>query len=177
MLISLTIHKVDYSYCNRRCKTEISKYKAYNQKKYLNKISSKTKNANLINHYETTSPRIFLKDKQNGVEPILADLNIIDHLSQNMGFSDGIINVILEYTLKNLDGKLLKNYVEKVAATMKRKDIKSTIEAYDYLLTDKKPNTNSKKVTNENYRVISEKDKLESNDLDEISDEDIGDLL
>ncbi len=170
-------HKVDYGYCNRRCKTEISKYKAYNQKKYSNKISSKTKNANLINHYETTSPRIFLKDKQNGVEPILADLNIIDYLSQNMGFSDGIINVILEYTLKNLDGKLLKNYVEKVAATMKRKGIKSTIEAYDYLLADKKPNTNSKKVTNGNYRVMTEKDKLESNDLDEISDEDIGDLL
>ncbi len=163
-------HKVDYAYCNRRCKTEISKYKAYNQKKYSSKISSKSSNANLINKYESTSPRFFLKEKQNGVEPILADLNIIDYLSQNMGFSDGIINIILEYTLKNLDGKLLKNYVEKVAATMKRKDIKSTLEAYDYLLADKKSNVNINMVTNE-------KRKSDSNDLDDISDDDIGSLL
>ncbi len=163
--------KVDYAYCNKRCKTEISKYKAYNQHRYSSKVSSNTKEANKINYYEKISPRIFLKEKQNGVEPIMADLNIIDYLSQNMGFSDGVINVVLEYTLKNLDGKLLKNYIEKVAATMKRKDIKSTLEAYDYLLT----NNNNK--VKENKPIINETAATKSIDLDEISDDDIGDLL
>lgn len=169
--------KIDFAYCNNRCKTEISKYKAYNQHKYKSKISSKTKEANKINYYEETSPRVFIKEKQNGVEPILADLNIIDYLSQNMGFSDGIINVILEYTLKNLDGKLLKNYVEKVASTMKRKGIKSTLEAYDYLLANKQSPFKKTTIKNESSNVINEKVNSSSNEFDEISDEDIGDLL
>ena len=170
-------HKVDFAYCNRRCKTEISKYKAYNQKKYGNKINGKTEAANQINYYNETSPRNFLKEKQNGAEPILADLNIIDYLSQNMGFSDGTINVILEYTLKKLDGKLLKNYVEKVASSMKRKGIKSTLEAYDYLLNDKKLASKKTNVKYDLNNVTSEKVAVESNDPDEISDDDIGNLL
>ncbi len=170
-------HKVDYAYCNRRCKTEISKYKAYNQKKYGSKINSKTKIADKINYYNETSPRIFLKEKQNGIEPILADLNIIDYLSQNMGFSDGVINVILEYTLEKLDGKLIKNYVEKVASSMKRKGVKSTLEAYDYLLGDKKPASNKTNIECESKEVKNEKMMIDSDDFDEISDDDIGNLL
>ena len=170
-------HKVDYAYCNRRCKTEISKYKAYNQKKYGSKINSKTKIADKINYYNETSPRIFLKEKQNGIEPVLADLNIIDYLSQNMGFSDGVINVILEYTLEKLDGKLIKNYVEKVASSMKRKGVKSTLEAYDYLLGDKKPASNKTNIECESKEVKNEKIMIDSDDFDEISDDDIGNLL
>ena len=170
-------HKVDYAYCNRRCKTEISKYKAYNQKKYGSKINSKTKIADKINYYNETSPRIFLKEKQNGIEPVLADLNIIDYLSQNMGFSDGVINVILEYTLEKLDGKLIKNYVEKVASSMKRKGVKSTLEAYDYLLGDKKPASNKTNIECESKEVKNEKMMIDSDDFDEISDDDIGNLL
>ena len=94
-----------------------------------------------------------------------------------MGFSDGVINVILEYTLEKLDGKLIKNYVEKVASSMKRKGVKSTLEAYDYLLGDKKPASNKTNIECESKEVKNEKMMIDSDDFDEISDDDIGNLL
>jgi replication initiation and membrane attachment protein len=176
-------HKVDYAYCNKRCKTEISKYKAYNQKKYKNHISSNTKVANKINYYENTSPRIFLKEKQNGVEPISADLNIIDYLSQNMGLTDGIINVILDYSLMKLDDKLNRKYIEKIAATIKRKNLLSAVSAYDYLFNiDKKTTKVAPVIKDENKsgmkatKDMPNKSK-ENDDYEEVSVEELEKLL
>lgn len=175
--------KVDYEYCNKRCKIEISKYKAYNQRKNKNLVSSKTSFASKINSYEATSPRIFLKNKQNGVEPVLADLNILDFLSQNMGFSDGVINVLIEYTLTKLDGKLLKKYIEKVASSMKRKNINSALEAYDYLYNQKENKNSTDKMganrnlSNKSFNNVTKNNENKSNLDDDISDDDVGDLL
>jgi len=169
-------HKIDYGFCNKRCKLEVSKYKAYNQKNQKTIISSNTDIANTINGYEETSPRIFLKNKQNGVEPVLADLNIIDFLSQNMGLSNGIINVILEYTLEKLDCTLNKKYVEKVAAAMKRKGIASALGAYNYLFGNKeaaKENTKKilkdvKKCDNEDIKRSTDDIKMDDKELEKL---------
>lgn len=171
--------KIDYDYCNRRCKMEISKYKAYNQRKQKITINSKTEFANKINKYETTSPRMFLKEKQSGVEPVFSDLNILSYLAQNMGFSNGVINVIVEYTLNKLDGKLLNKYVEKIAASMKRYGISSALDAYNYLYNyQSKKESLNKNVNEEKNKAETKNNNFSNNDQKEdISDDDIGDLL
>ena len=80
--------KINFGFCDNRCKKEIIKYKSYKAIKEKSYINSNKPIANKMNYYESTSPREFLKNKQNGVEPISSDLDIISFLSENM-----IINV------------------------------------------------------------------------------------
>lgn len=166
-------HKIDYKYCNNRCKLEVGKYKIYNQKKEKIKINSGSKIANLINDYENTSPRLFLKNKQNGVNPVRADLDIIDYLSNNMGLSSGVINCILDYTLTQLQNKLNKKYCEKVAASIIREGIKNSLDAYSYLHPIKKVNKTEQIKKAPHYK----KDECGEEKNVVVSDEEIGDLL
>lgn len=53
-----------------------------------------------------------------------ADKNLIQSLSRNFSFSSEVINVLLEYVLKNNDNNLTKAYVEKIASVWKREGVK-----------------------------------------------------
>ncbi len=130
--------KIDLDFCNMRCKKEISKYKVFKQNHEASMVNSKTPIAIKLNYYEGTSPRDFLKSKQSGVEPIKSDLDIIQFLSENMGLSNGVINVILEYALIKCDHKLNRNYIEKIAITIKRKGLSDANLAYGYLFMEDK---------------------------------------
>ena len=164
-------HKVDFAYCNNRCKTEVRKYKVFNKQNKIVKIDSTSDIAQRINYYETNSPRLFLKDKQDGVEPISSDLDIISYLSENMAMSNGVINVILEYTLERLDNKLNRKYVEKVAASIKRKKITSALETYDYLFTSKSETKSSANFKEKLAKVENSAVKDDNKNDDEINDD------
>lgn len=58
-----------------------------------------------------------------------ADLKLIQSLQKNIGLPDDVINVLIEYVLKNNHNNLSKNYVEKIATTWKRKGIDSKDKA------------------------------------------------
>lgn len=148
--------KIDLEFCEMRCKKEVCKYKSFIQKKEQSYFHSNTPVANKINYYESTSPRDFLKEKQNGVEPIRSDLDIIEYLSQNLGLSNGVINVILEYVLMKCSNKLNRNYIEKIAITCKRSGFNDSVSVYGHLFPQKKNDQVSAKTVETNRLVCQE---------------------
>jgi replication initiation and membrane attachment protein len=168
--------KIDLDFCNMRCKKEIYKYKSFTQKTEQSYFHSNTPIANKINYYESTSPRDFLKEKQNGVEPIKSDLDIIEYLSQNLGLSNGVINVILEYTLMKLDNKLNRNYIEKIAITCKRSGLNDAVSVYGQLFSQKKNDQASVKTVRTSASTNTEKKKDSEEDLTNL-DESVSKLL
>ena len=84
-----------------------------------------------------TAPFEFLKLLQNYTNPSPADVNIINVLSNKYGFTTGVINAIVFYTLKQCDDKLPLKYVEKVAATLARKKVTTALGALNALKGDK----------------------------------------
>ncbi|ALC84752.1 helicase DnaB [Bacillus sp. FJAT-22090] len=90
-----------------------------------------TKEEELIHYLETTSPVTVLKDIANGKEPILADVQLANHLVSHYNMPVGVVNVLLQYVLLRTDMKLTKNYAEKIASHWMRKDVKTAKEAME----------------------------------------------
>lgn len=152
-------------------KKEISFHKVFknndNNKKI--KINSDTEFANLINKYESTSPRIFLKEKQNGIEVVKSELNLLLTLKENLQLSNGVINCLIDYCLKNKNGELNNDYVLKIAATLIRKNITNSLDCYNYFYGKKK-----KKTQEEVKEVKNKEEKTKLDDtilLDLIGDD------
>jgi replication initiation and membrane attachment protein len=74
-------------------------------------------------------PILFLKDKQNGIEPVDADKRLITKLVSELRLNPEVVNVLIENVLLTNDQRLSKAYVEKVAATWARLGIKTIEEA------------------------------------------------
>ncbi|MFF2755161.1 replication initiation and membrane attachment family protein [Psychrobacillus sp. NPDC058041] len=90
-----------------------------------------TKEAELIHYLETTSPVAVLRDIAKGKEPILADVQLANHLVSHYNMPVGVVNVLLQYVLLRTDMKLTKNYAEKIASHWMRKDVKTAKEAME----------------------------------------------
>ncbi len=130
--------RLNFKSINERVKAYINTigktFKSTNKKTV--KINSETELANRINHYENTPPRKFLKEKQDGREPVIADLNLINDLSSKLGLSNGVINCLIDYVIKTKNGNLSRIYVEKIAANMKRAKVETSLDAINYFNRD-----------------------------------------
>ncbi|NSL51525.1 replication initiation and membrane attachment family protein [Calidifontibacillus erzurumensis] len=87
------------------------------------------KEEQLIQYLESISPYQFLVDLSGGVEPSVADLQIVEHVMINQKLPPGVVNVLIHYVMLRTDMKLSKNYVEKIAAHWARKEIKTVKQA------------------------------------------------
>ena len=90
-----------------------------------------SKEEELIYYLENTSPVTVLKDIANGKEPILADVQLANHLVTHYSMPIGVVNVLLQYVLLRTDMKLTKNYAEKIASHWMRKDVKTAKQAME----------------------------------------------
>lgn len=91
----------------------------------------KTPEERQIRYYETTSPLKLLKDRYNGGEPAVADLQLVESLLINQNLLPGVVNVLIDFVLIKTDMKLTKNYVERIAGQWARKNVKTVKEAMD----------------------------------------------
>ncbi len=95
--------------------------------------SGKTEIARKINLMETVSPRTFLSILQNGTNPAIADLRLVDDISKNFNLPNCVINALIDYTLSMNNNVLVRAYFEKVAASLAREGVKTTIDAMNFL--------------------------------------------
>lgn len=114
-------------------------------------------------------PISFLKNAQNHTYVVGADKNLIQSLIHNFAFKGPVINVLLEYVLKNNQNMLNKAYVEKIASVWKRDKVETKEDALAQiekpLVNSKKRHTNTKQHTPmPDYSVPLEED----NDVDEL---------
>ncbi len=90
------------------------------------------------------APVQFLSRLQNGAPVNAFDRKLIENLCTNYGFPNEVVNVLIEYTLKQTDQKFPKAYVEKVASTWARKGIDTKEKALQLL--SEKPSKKNKTV-------------------------------
>lgn len=159
---------LDFERIKNRCEQEIRFSTVKNVEK--SNVSGDSELAKKIRLMEETAPAKFLQYLQQGTKPARSDLAIVNSLSKDYGFGNGIINTIVEYVLIKNNNILYKNYCEKVAASLAREGVTTTVDAMNYL---KKLalNSSSKKKVNK----VSES-KKETNS-DEISLDEMNELL
>lgn len=123
-----------------------------NQPEYLRKpVGDISKRAKLIYTFETISPYDFLTFKNNKVKPTKAEVSILEMLLIDFNLNPGVVNVLIDYVLRINDNKLVKSFIETIAAQWKRSNIETVEEAMkiaekEYRNKKKPPVKPSKKI-------------------------------
>ena len=122
---------LDFERIKNKCEQEIR----FSQVKNVQKsdVSGGSELAKKIQLMEETGPAKFLQYLQQGTKPARSDIAIVNSLSKDYGFGNGIINVIVEYVLYKNSNVLSKNYCEKIAASLAREGVTTTVDAMNYL--------------------------------------------
>jgi replication initiation and membrane attachment protein len=98
-----------------------------------NKASDKqlTKEEELLDYLETTSPKDVLADTSNGSTPSKSDLQAVEEVMLSQKLPIGVMNVLIQYVLLKTDMKLTKGYMEKIASHWARKKVTTAAQAMD----------------------------------------------
>ena len=100
------------------------------QPEYLRKpVGDNTNRAKMIYTFETISPYDLLKSKNSNSEPTKRDLRLAEDLIVDYGLKPGVVNVLLDYTLKTKNNKLNRAFIETIAGQWSRLKIETVDEA------------------------------------------------
>lgn len=136
-----------------------------NNQEEPNLNSGKTEIARKINLMETVSPKRFLSILQNGTKPAISDLRLVDDISKNFNLPNCVINALIDYTLSMNDNVLSRPYCEKVAASLAREGVKTTIDAMNFLRKSGRKSTKGsgkKNIYEKGMEEVEEKKPLET---------------
>lgn len=129
---------------------------------YLKKAAAKISNGKLNTKDVYQSPPIaFLQAKQNNVQVASSDRLILETLAYKYGFSNEVINVLVEYVLKINQNRLILNFVEKIAAQWLRIGVKNKDDAIKAC-----QQVNSNKHTDKPVRIMPQYHQTAEDDTD-----------
>lgn len=97
-------------------------------------VSGSTDLAQKINLMESTSPKDYLVLLQNGSKPAGSDLKLLNDLSSNFHLPNSVINAMVDFVLTTNNNVLSRAYCEKIAASLAREGVQTTVDAMDYLI-------------------------------------------
>lgn len=141
------------------------------QPEYLKSASGdNSKKGRIIKVFESHSPYEFLKAKYKGAKPTDRDMKILESLLIDLKLNPGVVNVLIDYTLKTNNNKLVKNYVETIAGQWKRSGVETAEEAMN--LAEKEHKKKYKKDDKPKSKVMPSwfNEKIESESSDSESD-------
>ena len=169
--------KLDLAALRKNVQTYVKTFNVDAMKAFQTKseITNSTSDiANRINFYENTSPRNFIKSKQNNIELVSSDKKIIDYLAFDMHFTDGMINALLDYVMKIKNGDLNKNYILKIASNLIRGGAKDTLSVLellegkkDLVVTTSKPSEVAKEKKKESSRIVIDDSVLDASSVED----------
>jgi replication initiation and membrane attachment protein len=90
-----------------------------------------TKEDELLEYLETTSPKDVLADISNGSNPSKSDLQAVEEVLMSQKLPIGVMNVLIQYVLLKTDMKLTKGYMEKIASHWSRKKVTTAGQAME----------------------------------------------
>jgi replication initiation and membrane attachment protein len=90
-----------------------------------------TKEDELLEYLETTSPKDVLSDISNGSSPSKSDLQAVEEVLLSQKLPVGVMNVLIQYVLLKTDMKLTKGYMEKIASHWARKKVETAGQAME----------------------------------------------
>lgn len=120
---------------------QYGKYHALGQTNSSSKVSGNSQLASKINLMDQCSPKDYLSILQNGTKPALSDLKIVDYISKNYGFNNGVLNAIIDFVLSTNNNIFNRSYTEKIAASLARENINNAVDAMNFLHNASKRNT------------------------------------
>lgn len=88
-----------------------------------------SKEAELFQYLDHASPREILRDLAGGKEPLPVDIELAERLVTVHELPIGVVNALLQYVHIRNDGKIIKNYVERIASHWMNKKISNAQEA------------------------------------------------
>ena len=148
-----------------------------NQPEYLRKpVGDVSKKAKIIYQFETTSPYDFLMSKYNGSKPSKSDLAVLEYLLLDMNLNPGVVNVLVDFTLKINNNKLTKAYIEKIASQWAKSKIETVEDAMKLASTEYKTRSNytkkavSKETKPEWFDKEFKEEEISQDELKEIED-------
>ncbi len=122
------------------------------QPEYLRKDSTDLSNrSRMIHMFETTSPYDFINSKYKTGNPTSSDLSIISYLLIDLNLKPGVVNVLIDYVLKINNNKLIKSFVEVIAAQWGKSGIETVEDAMNLAEKEYKKN---KKLNNKSTKNI-----------------------
>lgn len=105
--------------------------KTFENKQEVTSADNLSKEQELLQYLETTTPVQVLRDINQGKEPIPSSIQLAEDLVVKYGMPVGVVNVLLEYVMLSTDMKLPRSYVEKIADHWNRKQLTTAKEAMD----------------------------------------------
>ncbi len=123
------------------------------QPEYLKSASGdNTKKGRIIKVFENHTPYEFLKAKYKGAKPTERDMKILEMLLTDLKLNPAVINVLIDYTLRTNNNKLVKGYIEAIAGQWKRSGIETAEEAM--ALAEKEHKKKYKNTPREKNKVL-----------------------
>ena len=158
---SLVDRKIDIELLKQNCRSfyrfehkgRIPKIVFQNQPMYLRQENVKnTKKSKLINQFETINPYEFLSLKQDA-KPSSKDMETIEYLIIEQKLNPGVVNVLIDYVLKINNNKLVRSFVEQIAAQWKRSKIETVADAIDMAVKEYDQKNNRKLKINKQEKI------------------------
>lgn len=126
----------------------------------------------VIEQFNKITPDQYLFIRYNA-KPAAFMLKEIENLKANLGFSNAIINVILDYCFRKLNGEFNSVYIEKVAYTLSGENVKNAYDAMTKLSSrdfEQKQVTRRKKKASETKPKQEEEKEVTKEDIDSLED-------
>lgn len=82
-------------------------------------------------YLENITPFQLLVDIADGARPAETDLKIVEEVMEQQQLPTPVMNVLIEYVLLRLDGKIARNYMMTIAAHWKRKKVQTAKDAME----------------------------------------------
>lgn len=118
-----------------------------------------------IKYMEQLNPYQYLKLKQNNVDPVKSDMNIITTLATRLGLSNGVINALVDYVLETNNNVFSKNLTEKIGATLVRENVETALDAMNYLASFNKRTEEKNQGSAANLKENEEKTEEINDDI------------
>ncbi len=143
------------------------------QPEYLKSASGdNTKKGRIIKVFESYSPYEFLKAKYRGVKPTQRDMKLLENLLIDLKLNPAVVNVLIDYTLKTNNNKLVTSYVETIAGQWKRSNIETASEAMAMAEKEHKKKFKVEEKAKKKTKVVPEwfNEKIEDEELSDDSE-------
>lgn len=157
-------NKCDYEILRKKFENVNNYQYLTNRKKHKkgDTISGTTDLASKVNIMEDLTPKEYLSLLQGCTKPAGSELKLINDLNKDFSLTNGVINAIVDFVLLTNNNVLSRPYAEKIAASISRENIQTTVDAMSYLKRiSSKKQTKTQSPIKVNETKVEEKDNSE----------------
>lgn len=102
----------------------------------------RTKTEELIQHFETITPKQLLEDMSKGNNASVQDIDNISEIATRQNVSNAVLNVAIHYVMLQSNHQLSKRYLETIVSHWSRLGYTTAKQAMDHVVNQQQKNAN-----------------------------------